>query len=148
MPNHFHFVLIPNEEACNNIILGDKLTHLQNLSKAIGKTLSSYTKAINIQNKTSGNLFQKKTQAKCLSDLRTLDYVLSCFYYIHQNPLKANLVNELREWIYSSYPDYYGLRNGTLCNKKLAMEILSLSDADLKRDFMKKLDEKIIERIF
>ena len=148
MPNHFHFMLIPNEEACKNIILGDKLTHMQNLSKAIGKTLSSYTKAINIQNKTTGNLFQKKTQARCLSDLSTLNCVLSCFYYIHQNPLKANLVNKLEEWIYSSYLDYYGLRNGTLCNKKLAMEILSLSEADLNNNFIKKLDEKIIKNIF
>ena len=148
MPNHFHFMLIPNEEACENITLADKLTHMQNFSKAIGKTLSSYTKAINIQNKTTGNPFQKKTQAKCLSDLLRLDYLLTCFYYIHQNPLKANLVNRLEEWIYSSYPDYYGLRNGTLCNKKSAVEILSLSDTDLKNNFMKKIDEKIIEKLF
>ena len=67
MPNHFHFMIVPNNEGCKNIILGDKITHMQNLSKTIGKTLSSYTKAINIQNQTTGNLFQKKTQAKCLT---------------------------------------------------------------------------------
>jgi len=44
----------------------------------------------------------------------------------------ANLVKELYQWIYSSFPDYYGSRNGTLCNKKLAMELLSLSELDLK----------------
>lgn len=60
MPNHFHFIIIPNEAACENLFLGDKLTNMQNLSKTIGKTLSSNTKAINIQNNTKGNLFQRK----------------------------------------------------------------------------------------
>ena len=27
MPDHFHFMLVPNEEACKNIHLGDKLTY-------------------------------------------------------------------------------------------------------------------------
>ena len=119
MPNHFHFMLIPNKEACAAIELGDKMTHMQNLSKAIGKTLSSYTKAINIQNQTTGNLFQKKTQAKCLTDTTTNDelkksYLVTCFHYIHQNPLIAALVMHLKDWKYSSYPDYYKYRNGTL----------------------------------
>ena len=68
MPNHFHFMIVPTEEACENIYLGAKLSDLQNLSSTIGKTLSSYTKAINIQNQTKGNLFQKKTKAKNLNE--------------------------------------------------------------------------------
>ena len=60
MPNHFHFMIIPNENGCIELMIGDKPSNMQNLSKAIGKTLSSYTKAINIQNNTTGNLFQKK----------------------------------------------------------------------------------------
>ncbi|MDQ6763951.1 MAG: transposase [Bacteroidota bacterium] len=154
MPNHFHFMLVPNEEACRDITLGDKESHLQTLSKAIGKTLSSYTKAINNQNQTTGNLFQKKTQTKCLSDLKSPDnnftvndYLLTCFHYIHQNPKQAGMVKELSEWRYSSYPDYYGYRNGTLCNKKLAMDLLSLSEIDFKEDNFN-LNEKIIGLIF
>jgi len=150
-----HFLLVPNEGACNNIFLGDKLTHIQNLSKTIGKTLSSYTKAINIQNKCTGNLFQKKTQAKCLSDIEAgsnqltkTDYPLTCFHYIHQNPLQANLVQELQEWPYSSFPDYYGYRNGTLSNKKLAMKLLSLSDLDFKNPTKFVLSEELILKIF
>jgi hypothetical protein len=52
MPNHFHFMLQPKNEGCETIVLKEKSTHLQVLSKTIGKTLSSYTQAINIQNKT------------------------------------------------------------------------------------------------
>ncbi len=154
MPNHFHFMIVPNEKACDNIFLGDKLTHLQNLSKTIGKTLSSYTKAINIQNETTGNLFQKKTKAKCLSEIQIFqnkfsarDYALTCFHYIHQNPLFANLVKELNEWKYSSYLDFYGYRNGTLCNKKLAIELLSLSLLDFKEE-NKMLNNESIKGLF
>ena len=60
MPNHFHFLIIPNKEACNHVFLDEKLTQIQFFSKAIGKTLSSYTKAINNQNQTTGNLFKRK----------------------------------------------------------------------------------------
>lgn len=155
MPNHFHFMLIPNEAGCEKIVLGDKATHLQNLSKAIGKTLSSYTKAINFQNKTTGNLFQKKTKAKCLtednriiSSFTNLDYLLTCFHYIHQNPKQAKLVPHLKDWQYSSYPDYYNIRNGTVCNKVLALQVLGLSKPDLKAEEFIALNDKIIEELF
>jgi len=150
----FHLMMIPNEKACIHVSLGERLTHMQNLSKAIGKTLSSYTKAINIQNTTTGNLFQKKTKAKCLSENENVlhkfsvrDYALTCFHYIHQNPLLANLVNELSKWKYSSYPDYYGYRNGTLCNKNRAMELLNLSPLDFNNEPFS-LDDDIIKGLF
>jgi len=62
MPNHFHFMLLAKPDGCKNIILKDQPSHLQKLSKVIGKTLSSYTMAIHIQNETTGNLFQKKQE--------------------------------------------------------------------------------------
>jgi putative transposase len=155
MPNHFHVMLVPNEEGCKNIILADKETHMQNLSKTIGKTLSSYTKAINLQNKITGNLFQKKTKAKLLTDTTNIienfpihEYLLTCFHYIHQNPLKAKLVKHLAEWPYSSYPDFYNQRNGTICNKSLALKLLDLSEIDFKKDYRGELNDDIIERIF
>jgi hypothetical protein len=63
-----HFMLQPKKEGCKPIVLKERVTHLQILSRAIGKTLSSYTQAINIQNNTTGNLFQKKTKGKCLTE--------------------------------------------------------------------------------
>jgi putative transposase len=87
MPNHFHFMLQVNEDGCGQINLKGKWTHMQNLSKAIGKSLSSYTQAINIQNNTTGSLFQKKTKAKCLTDpsmvaspFTATDYLTNCFF--------------------------------------------------------------------
>jgi putative transposase len=155
MPNHFHFMLVPNEEGCKYINLGGKETHMQNLSKTIGKTLSSYTKAINIQNNTTGNLFQKKTKAKLLQEESSVadnkikqDYSATCFHYIHQNPLQAGLVNNLSNWIYSSYLDYYDGRNGSLINKSLAMNLLAMSAIDFKKDAIMNLDNEIIKKLF
>ncbi len=149
MPNHFHFMIVPNTKGCENIELGGKQTHLQNLSKVIGTTLSSYTKAINIQNQTSGNLFQKKTQAKLLSGDKTKNkYAFTCLHYIHQNPLTAKLVTKLNQWKFSSYPDYYNHRQGTLCNKNLTFKLLSLSENDFKNEEVVSLNIEIIPKIF
>jgi len=148
-------MLMAKPAGCENIILKGRLSHLQNLSKTIGKTLSSYTQAINIQNKTTGNLFQKKTKAKCLSDVSinennysNQDYLINCFHYIHLNPIKARLVKHLKDWPYSSWPDYYDYRNGTLCNKELAMGKTGLSPFDFIDSKEIAFDEKIIELIW
>ncbi len=137
MPNHFHFMIIPNKEGCIELTIGSNLSSMQKLSKAIGKTLSSYTKAINIQNKTTGNLFQKKTKAKLIdknigliNNLKITDYLITCFYYIHLNPLNAKLVTNLKDWPFSSWVDYAGLRNGSLCNKNRLFELTGLNEQD------------------
>jgi putative transposase len=150
MPNHFHFMLQPKKEGCKPIVLKERVTHMQILSKAIGKTLSSYTQAINIQNNTTGNLFQKKTKAKCLTEqsiieppYHTKDYLTNCFFYIHNNPLTANLVTDLSQWPYSSWPDYYGLRNGTLCNIEEAMNQIGFREIDFKNTGYQRPDKNI-----
>jgi len=76
------------------------------------------------------------------------DYLLTCFHYIHQNPLKAKLVVHLNDWPYSSYPDYYYERNGAICNKKLSFQLLELSEIDFKKEGMAELNDNIIEGLF
>ena len=122
IPNHFHFLV-----ATSN--------HLRDtsLNKAIGVTLRSYTRAVNKRLSRTGSLFQQRTKAKCLNspgDLKSadgLDYALICFHYIHQNPFKAGLVQAMGEWEFSSYPDFAGLRNGTLPAKDYVYEWLGLN---------------------
>ena len=155
MPNHFHFMLQPKMDGCKNIQLRNQATHLQKLSKVIGKTLSSYTQAINIQNETTGNLFQKKTRAKCLTDTSMnqnyyskQNYLINCFHYIHFNPIEAALTKHLKDWAYSSWSDYYGFRNGTLCNKRLTLEKTGLTELDFIGSKEITFDKKIIELIW
>ena len=103
----------------------------QILSRKFGTLLSSYSQAINKQQNTTGSLFKQKTKAKDLRQYITYqniknDYGKICFFYIHNNPVEANLVNKAQNWEYSSFSDYCDLRNGTLCNKEFAFEILGI----------------------
>lgn len=151
MPNHFHFMLVPTKDGCRNIILKEKETHMQELSKAIGKTLSSYTQAINIEQKRTGNLFQKKTKAKCLTDfdVRSVNpYLVTCVHYIHNNAYAANLVNSPFHWEFSSLKDYANLRNGTLCNKELFFKLSGLTNKDFSNRTIPSLNQNDLKGFF
>lgn len=116
----------------------------QNLNQAIGILLSSYTRAINKQEGWSGSIFRQETKAKSgwIDEFITVDryrtgrfdfrafpdndYGFQCFHYIHENPVKAGLVKQAADWLYSSARDFAQLRQGTLCNQELAKTLLLL----------------------
>jgi putative transposase len=123
MPNHFHFLIYANEKSAQ--YLPSKNIPIQQLSEGIRLLLSSYTKAINKKYNRTGSLFQQKTKSKNVYDGKG-NYAVQAFHYIHQNPLKAFLVKGMHEWEFSSYKDYTGLRNGSLCNKELAIQLLDI----------------------
>lgn len=151
MPNHFHFMVVPNEEGCKNTVLKEKETHLQHLSKAIGKTLSSYTQAVNLELNRNGNLFQKKTKAKCLTDEVTdslVDYLIICVHYIHNNPFAARLVVSPVNWKFSSLKDYAGLRDGTLWNRELLYALTGMSKRDFTTNTIPALNDEMIKKLF
>ena len=124
MPNHFHFLIRSDERTIATKSVADKDKNV--LSEGIRHLLSSYTQAINKQNNSTGSLFQQNTKAKpIVKGSRKYDQI--CLHYIHQNPLKANLAKKMEEWEFSSFLDYCGKRNGTLCNKELAVKILDIN---------------------
>ncbi|OIN57966.1 transposase [Arsenicibacter rosenii] len=136
MPNHFHFLIRTEDEfRCNDFLNSYRLL------------LSSYTRAINKQEGRTGSLFQQNSKAKLLGGS---DYAFTCFCYIHQNPLRAGLVNQLHEWEFSSFMDYVGIRGGTLCNKELCRSIIEISeepDTFIKESYLAIPDE-VVRDIF
>ena len=60
----------------------------------------SYAKAINKQEKRVGSLFQKKFKIKEVDNDK---YFSQLIFYIHANPQKHGLIDDFREWNYSSY---------------------------------------------
>jgi putative transposase len=150
MPNHFHLLIRPNESGLTKRnSFGGK--PMQELSYRLGMLLSSYAQAINKQNKTSGSLFQQKTKAKILSETDNgtrISYFEQCFHYIHNNPVAAGIVQNPEEWPYSSYPDYAGLRNGTLCSRELFYSNTGLNPGDMSPKIAGEINEKILEKIF
>jgi REP element-mobilizing transposase RayT len=126
MPNHFHFMVYADQRCLNSVKQGFLI--IDPITNGMRKLLSGYTKIQNQKKLQSGSIFRPKTKAKCLTELSLVlheplavkDYYTNCFLYIHQNPVKSGLVAHAEEWEYSSYRDYAGLRNGTMCTKILA----------------------------
>lgn len=104
MPNHFHLLVQANRQSCTTV--RDKPIPIHALTEGIRMLLSSYSKAIQKQEKSTGNLFQQKTKSKIVDS-----YLTNAFHYIHQNPLRAGLTSRLEDWKWSSFR-YYFLREG------------------------------------
>lgn len=152
MPNHFHWLLHIKEEYEVVHNPNERTKKLNPLNKDIGSLLSSYTQAINKEQNWSGSLFRKRTKAKSLSEDRSSsrEYGINCFLYIHQNPLEAGLVTKMEEWEFSSFRDYIGHRNGTLCDRTLARDLFKLPDS--MREFyelsIKTIPDHMLENLF
>ena len=150
MPNHFHLEIYVNQldvEISGGATASGTPT---NLNKSIGIMLASYTRAINKQNDTSGSLFRQKTKAECVSCLKGITpsfytsngvnilninnperkYPKILFGYIHQNPVKANLVMNAQNWEFSSARDYLQMRSDSLVNQTRAKEFFDLEQSE------------------
>ena len=112
------------------------------LNNSIGTMLRSYTRAINIQQDRTGSLFREDTKAVWLGSIEgeklkfqnrskvggvdlNLDesYLQKCFQYIHNNPVKARLAEQITDWEFSSALDISGIREESIVNKGLIDEL-------------------------
>ncbi len=144
MPNHFHFLIYATEQSARSIKLGN-ISSTQ-LSNAFRVLQSSYAQHINYRENRKGSLFRQKAKGKCI-DEGSRQYALIAFHYIHQNPLKAGLVKSLEEWPYSSYIDYVGWKDGSLCEKELAEQLIGFEKERIKEDTFQMIDEAIIQKV-
>lgn len=126
MPTHFHF------------LIRVKTKDIDELRKQIGIQLSAYTKAINKAFDRNGSLFQQHTKAKLIDDRA---YLLTLISYIHQNPIRAGLVDQLIDWPYSSYRDLVGYQNGILVDHSLIETYFS--SVEIFREFSKRTIQNI-----
>lgn len=119
MPNHFHLLIKTHE---NSFDLNDQ----------IGIMLRSYTRAINNQEGQVGSLFQSGTKAKDISHKEGLPLI--CFNYIHLNPLRAALVDNLLKWPYSSFLFYAGSEINNLVSKESATDYIDIDFGNYATD--------------
>lgn len=150
MPNHFHMMIRATEESIKTRpSFGGKA--MQEFPYRVGILLSSYSQAINKQNNTTGSLFQQKTKAKILSAQvkgKKVNYLESCFFYIHNNPVKAKLVTSLKEWKFSSWLDYSGIRSGTICNMDIFFSCSGLTERDIASKLDKGFTEEDLKKFY
>jgi putative transposase len=145
MPNHFHFLVNTNSQSTKIRKVGS--LNLSELSNGIRMLLSSYSLAINKQEKSTGSQFRQKTQAKLLK-IEEVNYPYMCFQYIHQNPLRAGLVKQMEDWKYSSFNDYIKIRNGNLCNQILAKNLIGFDESNFLKESYSLIDNEKISKIF
>lgn len=107
MSNHVHIIL--KERA-----MGD-------ISLIMKRILTKYSRWYNIKYQRCGALIANRYKSKPID---VDEYFLSVVRYIHQNPIKAKLVDNLAEYQWSSYIDYIKNKQG-LTDKELVLGMLT-----------------------
>ena len=103
--NHFHFLIRIKDET--------DLPGFQNLEglklkppyRYFSNFFNAYTKAFNKSYERPGSLFEKNFKRKPVTNDT---YFTTLITYIHHNPQTHGLIDDYRDWPYSSYPALIG----------------------------------------
>ena len=90
MSNHFHLLIRERDEK-----VGD----------TIKRIASSYVYYFNRKYGRDGHLFKERFKSEPVNDMA---YFTTLLRYIHQNPVKAGIVTEVKDYEYSSWGEYTG----------------------------------------
>lgn len=105
MPNHFHLLIGQNTDT--------------SISSLMLRLSGSYVKFFNKKYERIGSLFQDQFKAV---HVESNPQLLHLSAYIHLNPVTAALTKSINAYPYSSYPEYIGARDGTLCRKEIILD--------------------------
>jgi putative transposase len=97
MSNHLHLLATP--QAADG---------LPKMMQAVGR---SYVRYFNDTQKRSGTLWEGRYKSTVIQAAR---YLLACMVYIDLNPVRAGLVMQPQDYLWSSYLHYLGVRTDRL----------------------------------
>lgn len=97
MPNHIHLLIREQED---------------DLGMAVKRISSSFVYYYNSKYSRDGHLFKERFRSEPVNDM---GYFTILLRYIHQNPLKAGLVHDIRKYNYSSWGEYTGQVDPSFC---------------------------------
>lgn len=97
MGNHFHLLATPETE-----------TGLPELMQAVGRR---YVRYFNTRQQRSGTLFEGRYRSTLIQAER---YLLACMVYIDLNPVRAGMVADPAQYVWSSHRHYAGIENDRL----------------------------------
>ncbi len=124
MGNHYHILLRTNEA---------------NLSRTMQWIQTAYSVYYNRNHKRSGHLFQGRYKS-VLVENESYWNILSL--YIHLNPIRAGMVEKLREYKWSSYHDYVNVRKrNKWVNSKAVLDGICSDEQDSRREYRKLIRE-------
>ena len=114
LPNHVHFLIEVRTDVC--LPTASKLDVPQFVSRQFASLFSSYSQAFNKQQNRRGNLFMSRFRRELVdSD----EYISNLIRYIHLNPTNHGLLNDFRDWKYSSYETICSSENTFLSREKV-----------------------------
>jgi len=100
MPNHYHWLIRQDRERPAGLLPQ--------------RVFNSYSKAYNKTYQHSGTLFEDNYH---VVPILSESHLLHLCRYIHGNPAKDGMATHPEEWPYSNYPEWIGLRDGTLVDR-------------------------------
>lgn len=115
MPNHLHLLI--------------KEIKGKGISTLMAKLQHSYAKYFNTKNKRTGSVFQAMFK---IVRIETDEQLLHVTRYIHLNPLTSYIlkdINQLENYPWSSYMDYFSIRKLSFINKNLLLGFFSSKNA-------------------
>lgn len=86
MTNHFHFLLTPHTNMA-----------LSGLIQSIGRR---YVRYVNKEYNRSGTLWEGRFKSSLIDSER---YLMTCYRYIEENPIRAGMVKAIEDYRWSSY---------------------------------------------
>jgi REP element-mobilizing transposase RayT len=101
LPNHYHILARQSGLVQANVL--------------IQRLFNRYGKTYNKKYSHSGTIFEGPYDVKIVTDGR---YLRNLCRYIHANPVKHGIVNDILDWPYSNYPEWLGLRPGTVVDRQ------------------------------
>lgn len=105
MSNHIHLLIKEGKEELGIVF------------RRIG---SKFVYWYNLKYRRSGHLFQDRFKSEVVEDDK---YFLSALRYIHQNPIKAGIVDNITNYPWSSYKEYFGEKG--ICETEFALSQFS-----------------------
>lgn len=130
MPNHYHLILNEGENVISSIM------------QSINTTYAIY---FNKKHDRVGHLFQGRFRSKAIEDE---SYFLTAVRYVHNNPVSANLVNDIYRYRWSSYRSYLQINDkDKLIERRFLLNMISTSPEKAIREFVN-FSKQVDERIF
>jgi putative transposase len=114
MTNHIHMIISSNKNKLTDIIRDFKKYTATKIVDAIANNATESRKnwlLWLLKNDNEINFWQEGYHGE---ETFTLEFFETKLNYMHQNPVKAGIVEKEEEYLYSSCGDYYGIRKGKL----------------------------------
>lgn len=119
--NHFHLLIrVRSETELDQVIKRNKeKPYYWHVSNAFASWLQSYTRAMNKMYDRTGGLFETPFKRIAVKEESYFSYLVT---YIHHNPQKHGLIDDYKNYPYSSYHGHLLLNKETKLNRNAVLD--------------------------